>query len=156
MKRILSVLIFVLLIFPITACEALEDEVLVSLGEYDSCVFYSEGLFQDFTDYAKYYYTKANVEGNEYFAKIQEDDLSIINEHIYDFEIWVELLKDGDVSSELAINYDFDRSIIDEEDYIYIDSEKHTWDDGTTSLVNYDVYFFDTQTLVLYYFHNNI
>ena len=42
------------------------------------------------------------------------------------------------------------------EDYIYVDSEEHTWDDGYTRLVRYNIYFFDTQTQVLYYFHNNI
>ena len=83
-------------------------------------------------------------------------DLTEINEHLDNFEGWIETIKEGNNSSEIVLNYDFDRAIIDEKDFIYIYSEKHTWDDGFTSLVNYDVYFFDSQTMVLYYFHNNI
>ena len=79
-----------------------------------------------------------------------------MNEHLDDFESCIEAHGYNDASSEIVVNYDFDRSLIDSEDYLYIDSEKHTWDDGYTSLVNYDVYFFDTQTNTLYYFHNNI
>ena len=44
----------------------------------------------------------------------------------------------------------------DTEDYFYIYSEEHTWSDGHTSLVRYNIYLFDTQTQVLYYFHHNI
>ncbi len=156
MKILISIFVLLILMVSITTCETPEDVVLTSLGEYDDHVFYSEGGFQDFTDYAKYYYTSVSIDENEYFTKIQESDFTNINEHLDDFESWIETIKDGDASHEIVVNYDFDRSIIDTEDYIYIYSEKHTWDDGDTSLVDYDIYFFDTQTLVLYYFHNNI
>ena len=82
--------------------------------------------------------------------------IKVLSIDLDDFESWIETYREGDASREIVVNYDFDRSIIDSEDYLYIDSEKHTWDDGYTSLVNYDVYFFDTQTNTLYYFHNNI
>ena len=140
----------------LTSCNAYEDKILNSLGEYEKHVYFSEGEFQDFTDYAKYYYVSTNIDGNTYFTKIQDFDLNKINEHLDDFEGWIETIKDGDSSCEIVINYDFNRDIIDEEDYIYIYSETQTWDDGHTSLVNYDIYFLDIQTLVLYYFHNNI
>jgi hypothetical protein len=48
-------------------------------------------------------------------------------------------------------NYHFDRNILDTEDYFYIYNhyeEKPYW--------NYDLWLFDSQTNVLYYFHNNI
>ena len=132
----------------------------MSLGEYNSNVYYTQGEFQDFTDYAKYYYDSVDLTGNEYFNKIQKSDATKINEHLDDFESWIETYRETDSSREIVMNYDFDRTIIDSEDYFYIDSEKltTTWDDGTTTttLANYDVYFFDTQTQILYYFHNNI
>ena len=156
MKKLLFILISVLLISSFTACEAPKNKVLVSLGEYNDYVFYSEGGFQDYTDYAKYYYTSVNIEENEYLTKIQEADFAEIDKHLNDFENWIKNFKDKDNSLELVVNYDFNRNIIDVEDYIYIHSEEHTWDDGFTSLVSYDIYFFDTQTLTLYYFHNNI
>ena len=140
----------------LTSCMTPEAKVLNSLGEYDDYVIYSEGPFQDYTDYAKYHYTSVNMDENNYFTKLREADLIKINEHIDDFESWIETYKERDDSLEIVVNYDFNREIIDTEDYIYIDSETQTWEDGTTLLVNYDVYFFDRQTQVLYYFHNNL
>ena len=159
--RKLCALLFVLIIcISISACKAPEDKILMSLGEYNSNVYYTQGEFQDFTDYAKYYYDSVDLTGNEYFNKIQKSDATKINEHLDDFESWIETYRETDSSREIVMNYDFDRTIIDSEDYFYIDSEKltTTWDDGTTTttLANYDVYFFDTQTQILYYFHNNI
>ena len=157
MKKTFALTVLVLILaISLSACTAPEDKVLNSLGEYKSKEFYTEGAFQDYTDYAKYYYDSVNFTDNEYFSKIGQADIDVLNEHLDDFESWIETHHKGDASREIVINYDFDRSIIDSEDYLYIDSEKHTWDDGYTSLVNYDVYFFDTQTNTLYYFHNNI
>lgn len=159
MKRIKPTVIILLLIFLIStlsSCTVPEDKVLNSLGEYKSSEFYTEGAFQDYTDYAKYYYDPVDFTDNEYFSIIEQSDIDALNEHLDDFESCIEAQGYNDASSEIVVNYDFDRSLIDSEDYLYIDSEKHTWDDGYTSLVNYDVYFFDTQTNTLYYFHNNI
>ena len=157
MKRtIILLLIISCLIFALSSCTTPEDKVLNSLGEYKSYEFYTEGAFQDYTDYAKYYYDSADLSDNEYFSKIGQSDIDVLNEHLDDFESWIETYRENDASREIVVNYDFDRSIIDNEDYLYINSEKHTWEDGFTSLVNYDVYFFDTQTNTLYYFHNNI
>ena len=157
MKKHMAFLVVVSLVTLLLAsCVAPEDKVLNSLGEYKSHDLYHEGAFQDFTDYAKYYYDSVVFADNEYFSKIEQSDIDILNEHLDDFESWIETYREGDASREIVVNYDFDRSLIDFEDYLYIDSEKNTWDDGYTSLVNYDIYFFDTQTNTLYYFHNNI
>ena len=159
-KKISVCICFLLIAISLSACEAPEDKVLNSLGEYKNNVYYSEGVFQDFTDYAKYYYDNVDFEGNAYFTKINESDLAKINEHLDNFESWIETYKENDDSLEIVVNYDFDRAIIDKNDYIYIDSENliTTWDDGTTttSFASYDIYFFDAQTQILYYFHNNI
>ena len=155
MKR-KTVLLLIFLCFSLSSCFNREYKVLNSLGEYKSREFYTEGAFQDYTDYAKYYYDPVDFTDNEYFSIIEQSDIDALNEHLDDFESCIEAHGYNDASSEIVVNYDFDRSLIDSEDYLYIDSEKHTWDDGYTSLVNYDVYFFDTQTNTLYYFHNNI
>ena len=158
-KIIVTVCLSIIALF-FASCEVSEDKsedkVVVSLGKYENRVFFTEGVFQDFTDYAKYYYTAAEVAENKYLEKIQETDFDTINTHLDDFEGWIKAHKESDPSREIVVNYDFDRAIIDTEDYIYIDSEEHTWDDGYTRLVRYNIYFFDTQTQVLYYFHNNI
>jgi hypothetical protein len=60
-------------------------------------------------------------------------------------------------NEQIVVNYDFDRSLIDNDDYLYVETE---WfdpsDDGNAVFASYDVYFFDVQTNTLYYFHNNI
>ena len=155
-KKRMIVVCFLIMVLFFTSCNAYEDKILNSLGKYEEHVYFSEGQFQDFTDYAKYYYASTNIDENTYFTKIQDSDLPKINEYLDDFEGWIETIEDGDSSCEIVLNYDFNRDIIDKEDYIYIYSETQTWDDGHTSLVNYDIYFFDAQTFILYYFHNNI
>ena len=155
-RQIAVVLVCVVFLLSITSCAAPEDKVITSLGEYKKKVFFTSGGFQDYTDYAKYYFTSANATENKYLNKVQETDIAIINTHLDDFEGWIETIKDSEPSSEVVLNYDFDREIIDTEDYFYIDSEEHTWNDGHTSLVRYNIYLFDAQTQVLYYFHNNI
>ena len=140
----------------LTACTVAEDKVVASLGEYESREFFTSGGFQDYTDYARYHYTSTNVEENKYLRKVKETDIAAIDVHLDDFEGWIEAIKDNDASNEVVVNYDFDREIVDTEDYFYIDSEEETWSDGELLLVDYNIYLFDTQTQVLYYFHNNI
>lgn len=139
-----------------TACTLVEDKVVASLGEYESREFFTSGGFQDYADYAIYHYKSTNVEENKYLKKVQESDKEVILVHLDVFEVWIEAIKNNDASNEVVVNYDFDREIIDTEDYFYIDSKEETWDDGETALVKHNIYLFDTQTQILYYFHNNI
>ena len=155
-KQIVVVLVCFVFLLSITSCAVPEDKVIASLGEYEKKEFFTSGGFQDYTDYAKYYFNSANAKENQYLNKIQDADFAIINTHLDDFEGWIETIRNSEPSSEVVVNYDFDREIIDTEDYFYIDSEEHTRSDGHTSLVKYNIYLFDTQTQVLYYFHNNI
>ena len=156
MKKIAIVLVCVAFLLSICSCAVPEDKVIVSLGKYEKSEFFTSGGFQDYTDYAKYYFTSADVVESKYMNKVQETNFAIINTHLDDFEEWIETIKNSEPSSEVVVNYDFNRGIIDTEDYFYIDSEEHTWSDGHTSLVWYNIYLFDTQTQILYYFHNNI
>ena len=154
----LAIILLLTLLFP--SCTETEDKVLNSLGKYKSHEFYTEGEFQDYTDYAKYYYDSVDFTDNEYFSKIEQSDLDKINECLDDFESFIATYRENDSSREIVTNYDFNRSLIDFEDYLYIHSEAFTdeWADGTTNtvLVSYDIYFFDAQSNTLYYFHNNI
>lgn len=137
-------------------CQASEDKVIASLGKYESCHFFTSEGAQDYTDYAKYDYKYATVTGNPYLKQVRQKDISKVNRLLDDYESWIETIKESDASGEVALNYDFDRKIIDTEDYIYVDAEEHTWEDGQTALTMYNIYFYDTQSQVLYYFHNNI
>ncbi|MBR2889592.1 MAG: hypothetical protein IKC09_04870 [Oscillospiraceae bacterium] len=157
MRRIRRIVLSVLLLtMSLASCKALENEVVASLGVYESREFYTSGGFQDFTDYAKYYFGSAEVVNNVYFTKVRERDFAELNRLLDNFESWIQIIRRDDQTSSVVVNYDFERKIIDLEDYIYVESEEHTWPDGHISLVNYNVYIFDWQTQVLYYFHNNI
>lgn len=67
-------------------------------------------------------------------------------------------MRDGDEAADLVNNYHFSRDDIDESDYLYIyDRDGEAIGDGAYSKYDYyNVYFFDSQTTTLYYFHNNI
>lgn len=156
---IVSLCVF-MIVTSLSACTAPKYNVLRSLGKYKNNVFYTESGFQSYNVYAKYNYDSPDFSENKYFKQISESYLPEINEHLDNYESWVEVFREDDASCEVVVNYDFDRNIIDFQDYIYIYSEKSTttFDDGTKSysLVYYDIYFFDTQTQLLYYFHNDM
>lgn len=131
--------------------QTLQEQVAESIGQYDNKEIWTHGGFQDYTDYGIYSYTSANLNNNQYFKPVTYSDSEKIKEFIDNFEGWVDVFKEDDPDDELVSNYNFDRSIIDTSDYFYI-FEK----DYDIEFAYYDVYFFDVQTNVLYYFHNNI
>lgn len=127
-----------------------EDAVWESLPDYESEEFYSSGGFQDFTDYGKYTYRIYETElmENPYFSRITEEDIPEILEYIENFEGWVEACDDFPKEK-----YDFDAASMEAGDYFcllnrYEEPEKRFWD--------YDLYYFDLETGILYYFHSNI
>lgn len=163
-NKVLIVLLMIVAIMMSTNYKPIGNVILDPFGKYEDCVYFSHGLIGDFTRYAKYYYSSIDTSKNNNFKKIQENDLVKLNELIDDFEgliesyHWDYYLDDEEVQ-ELANNYDFDRSIIDDEDFIYIEVDEFTNESegvSYTVLASYDVYFLDIQTNVVYYFHNNI
>ena len=145
------ILILILSILLLSACSEFKNEVLESLGEYKSKEYFTSGGFQDYTNYAKYTYENIDFSENVYFNKISSDSAEQLSSHIEDFEGWVQTIKETEPKNEVVLGYDFDSSVISEEDYLYI------YDDPDYSELGcYDVYFFDIESMTLYYFHNNI
>lgn len=139
-----------LMVFWLTGCAAAPDIVLSSLPGEGQGKLHTHGKFQDYTDYGKYFYPELCNEalgGNSYFQRVKTEDISVINEHLKDFEKWVELAEDCDDCS-LEENYDFDSEIIREGDWFYLDS------DNTYN--NYSLYYICMNTKTVYFFHNNI
>lgn len=133
-----------------------QDPILGSLPEYQSKEFYTSGGFQDYTDYAKYTYDFVPFEdlnASKYFTKTTIEDVEEILLHIDNFENWVEVIGD-----ELKENYDFDKTVVSVGDYFYIRTKAgEPIGQGTYGkFSNYTVYYFDVDTKILYYFHNNI
>ena len=132
-----------------------ENPVIASLPKYEnSDCYYSEG-FQDFTNYCKYYFSKdgtitENLIENKYFKEIADNDVEEIKSYFENFKDWVEF-------QEYKDKYDFRDDCIDTEDYFYIENkdncEKYKHYDKYDA---YNVYFFDVQTMTLYYIHSNI
>lgn len=153
MKRLIFCILIIFTLFTLTACDVQtpQENVLDSIGKCDSKEFYTHGGFQDYTDFAKYSFSSANLENNSYFTVVSESDIETVCSYIDNFEQWVEMFKANDPNDELAANYSFDRNIIDTEDYFYI-NEKENYQ----KFSSYDVWLFDAQTDTLYYFHNNI
>ena len=126
------------------------DSILASLSDYESKEYYSNGGFQDFTDYGKYTYRIYETElmENPYFQPVTEDTIPRIHTYLDNFENWV------DIDSEFPREaYDFDRSQVQPGDYFcilnrYEEPEKEFW--------HYDVYYFDLSEGILYFFHSNI
>ena len=126
------------------------DPVLESLPKYSAKEYYSSGGFQDTTDYAKYTYhiSEEDLQNNEYLLPVESTDVSQIIAYIEDFEEWVS------VSQEFpSDSYGFDKEIVSIGDYFYIFNQ---YQEADRAFWNYDLYYFDLETLTLYYFHSNI
>lgn len=156
MKRLLVLFLFCSVAFTLIGCTP-SDVVIVSLPAYQDMAMYTEGDFQDYTDFAIYTYAdldEAVLKSNSYFHKITTEDMQNILAYIDNFEQWIDVFRSGSDASELAAHYSFDKSIIDEKDYICIETNAKS--STYERFDNYSVYFFDTDTCTLYYFHNNI
>lgn len=134
-----------------------QESVIASLPDYESKEFYTnEDAFQDYTDYAKYIYDNITIQDLEYsgyFTITTADNVNEILLLINDFEGWAEAC-----GGELKENYDFDKSIVSEGDFFYIKTKEGEPIGQRTyrKFENYDVYYFDVDAQILYYFHNNI
>ena len=155
MKKIGVLLLAMILLLSLYGC-FYQDPVLASLPRYQSEVFYTSGGFQDYTDYAKYTYDELSTEkfeNSKYFTETSSEDIEEILLYIDDFEQWVEA-----VSGELEVNYDFDKNVVTEGDFFCIKTKEGQPIGERTygKFENYTVYYFDIDTQVMYYFHNNI
>lgn len=132
--------------------------VIISLGRAMSVQRYSCAGFGDSTDYGIYTFPGAKPEDSEYFKPVTAESKNELLGYIDNFENWVNVTREDDDDNALVVNYHFSRDDIDESDYLYIyDREGKPIGDGAYSKYDYyNVYFFDSQTATLYYFHNNI
>ncbi|MBQ8869462.1 MAG: hypothetical protein IJ027_07110 [Oscillospiraceae bacterium] len=151
MKKLVAMLIPIALLLLCVGCVGQGNKAINSLGKYSSKVFYTHGGLQDYTDYAKYTYDDVDITKSRYFSKITDEREKSFIEHIENYEQWVDTIAANDSEDELVLNYNFDISLVSQDDYVYI------YDDPDyVYLTNYDVCFFDAETNTLYYFHSNI
>lgn len=153
---IILILVVPFLVFAFTFV-APQEAVFLSLGKYEIVEYCEEGVFQDFTIYYEITYENPDIENNKYLKQLTETDIEELNLYLDNFDGWVELITDetGEPNEQFVENYDFDRDIISINDYCYID-DSADYDDFYEKFDAYDLYFYDTETEMLYYFHNNI
>ena len=97
--------------------------------------------FQDYTDYCKYWYPDATpFEQDERWHEVSEEEIEEIRGYFENFRSWMETQGRLD-------EYDFDPACIGTGDYVRFDKR---------SMANYTVFFFDTESGILYYIHSNI
>ena len=129
--------------------EPTKSELLVSsMGEFATEEHYRYGWWQDGATYSKYTYKSADL-NNEYLSPVTESDVGDIKLRISDFEFWVSSSKDDEEDKTLYENYDFDVSIIDTNDYWFIEYDE-------TDARDFEMFFFDVETKVLYGFNYSI
>ena len=127
-----------------------QQKIIDSIGKSECEVYYSNNGFRDYTDFAVYTYSEPEIVKSEKFRKAYNKNE--LESYLSNFENMVISYSD-DV--EIKKNYRFDRSIIDDEDYIYI-YDKSDDEELYAQFECYDIYIFDIQSEKLYYFHNNI
>lgn len=123
------------------------DLLLSAMGEFTTEEHYRYGWWQDGATYSKYTYKSADL-NNEYLSPVAESDIKDIKLRVSDFGFWVSSSKDDEADKSLYENYDFDISIIDTNDYWFIEYKEDTRD--------FEMFIFDTETKVLYGFNYSI
>lgn len=146
MKKILITITLILLL---TGCNGTMNAEIPK-GYISKIEHYDTEGIQDHTDYAKYIYDKTIVE-NDTNYKLVQDNINNIKSYFNDFKSVME-------SKERLNEYDFDIDSITENDYVRIITKEGTaiGDSTYDKFDNYSVYLFDSETLTLYYIHNNI
>ncbi|MBR4579349.1 MAG: hypothetical protein IKO22_07060 [Oscillospiraceae bacterium] len=123
-----------------------EAEPQIPEGYIQKEEYFDPDGFQDYTDYCKYVYSDASafIE-DERWHRVTETELEEVKGFFEDFQKWMEL-------EQRQEEYDFDPACISTEDYVRI----HTGERARNPYDNYSVYFFDADSCILYYIHQNI
>ena len=151
MKKKVSIILLVVLTFMVTGCSnaKIADIPKGYIREYE---YYDEDDSGAYNDYAKYVYpSKDMVLNNNECVLISENEIENIKG--YFLKIANRLNSDNRLGE-----FDFDYDIIDNNDYVRIETkEGEKISNGEYGKYDdYSVYFFDTDTLTLYYIHSNV
>lgn len=121
---------------------------------YTACEEHYEDGFMDYTDYCQYYYTEETdsvFAADSTYEKVQEKDREKVRDYFLQFE---SILEGQGRSSE----FHFDSQCISSGDYVYIETREGQQRTRESTYGKYDffsVYFYDKESHILYYVHNN-
>lgn len=153
MKKFAALLMLLTLTAALTGCMLREDPSLEEFlpGHVESSLHWQQAAFQDSTDYAELRYeasADAMFAASELYAPVTEADLEELVPLWKDHAMWIDL-----VYANTGYDwYTFDIAQADTSDYVSYSTEY----DEEMGLISYDIYFYDTGSHTLYYFHNNI
>lgn len=153
MKKSLKILLIITLIFVIIIVSILLINIFQSsdsriLNGYYKKDDYSEShAYRDYADYYKYYYTIENdsdFKSSSIYSKVRNIDIEELKSYFTKFR---ELMK----ASNRLENYDFDESIIDENDYFIINNKVDIGERISRKKFDYyQVFFYDMNSHILY------
>ncbi len=147
MKRIAVFILFVFLAFCLYGCSI---DPNIPNGYTGKEEHFDKDGFQDYSDYCKYFYKDATAfENNPNYHKVTAPDIAVIKGYFDDFKQFM----GGDRAGE----YDFDTKCITIGDFVLINTKEGVTEGNIVyqKYDNYNVYYFDTDSNVLYYIHNN-
>lgn len=155
MKKLIWVLVPVLIValtgfFGFEYLSYFSNPTLKELPVYRSKEIYSEGFWQDYTDYGKYFYkniSDEDLQSAESFRKVTEEDKAEILKYIDGYTSFIKDFGSDGIEGIKKV-YDFDKAVIDADDYYCISAGN--------SYTFFCMYYFDIESQILYYFYNSI
>lgn len=151
MKKLFAFLLCIVIVCTVTGCGRIQDPHIPD-GYISSEEHWDKEGFQDYTDFCMFKYDSAHsFESMTDYSKITDDEIGKLVGYFSNFQMWMEVEKRLD-------EYSFDESCISEGDFCFIKTKEGQSIGNSTygPYDNYSVYFFDTETLTLYYIHTNI
>ncbi len=155
MKKLCSLLICILfLTFILSGCASTKVDANHILGYYVPGGYYDcyeneFGEFQDFTYYDEYYYGNSiPFSSNKEFSVVSEQDVDKLCQYVDNHK---QLFSDDYFAD---VKYSLNTDIIKKGDYFKLIDKGMHYNDFIFD--NYDLYYFDNNTMILYYIHNNI
>lgn len=118
---------------------------MVLKGYYEKEEHFQKDGFQDYTDYCKYIYKKSDddkFKNNTKYQIVKEENIEGLKKYFNDTRKWMNI-------QGRSNEFDFNSNVISVGDYYYLDLKESGYN-------NYNVYFYNIETHVLYYIHSNI
>lgn len=155
--RMMAIALLMTMVGALSGCSILDginDRINGVPSGYTNCEeYFDPDGFQDYTDYAKYYYEDAESRFNRngHFKRVEDKDIEEIQSYFDNFSSWMKMEK-------REKDYDFDKACITAGDYFYLEDKEGTpiGDSQYMKYEDYTVRLFDTETGTLYYIHSNI
>ncbi|TFG83115.1 MAG: hypothetical protein E4G74_01715 [Erysipelotrichales bacterium] len=119
-------------------------------GYTSSSEHYDKEGWQDYTDYAEYYYgenAKKIFEKSQKYKRVTTIDIPELESFFENYSHWI-VFREG---YEEWFNFDY-KIQLKENDYFVLEIK----DPSFGKYDDYDIYYFDAEQSILYFFHTNI